>query len=270
MLMGIIVALTIASITLHIVNLIEHHNECITSILSIVFLSLMFVSPFLKRFLGSIGDWIFIIVASCSLLFQGYAYGEHIEDDSNVILGVSVLCTVLSSYVGHSLKKKEEKREKVDIDKSVRYYMNTHVAKFILSTIALIILIVNYAENRYDGVLDTTILVLIVSLLIYISFSGLAFVPPSDQTQLYVEFLCGLGPTIQIFEFSKDTSLLKVAGILSLTGASIITGQTLGNASSIAILLLIVLASVCDHLAAKYYNTGYMLAIERARFQGRV
>ena len=109
MLMGIIVALTIASITLHIVNLIEHHNECITSILSIVFLSLMFVSPFLKRFLGSSGDWIFIIVASCSLLFQGYAYGEHIEDDSNVILGISVLCTVLSSYVGHSLKKKEEK-----------------------------------------------------------------------------------------------------------------------------------------------------------------
>ena len=77
LLMCMVVGLTITSIVLHSIHLAD--TNAISSIVSIVFLSLMFVTPMLKRFLGDIGQWIFIVVAVGSLISQSYAYGEYIH-----------------------------------------------------------------------------------------------------------------------------------------------------------------------------------------------
>lgn len=262
LLMGTVVVLTIASIVLQSINLANHHNDCTSSVLSIVFLALMFVIPMLKRFLGDIGQWIFIVVAVASLLAQSYAYGEHINDDSNTLLGISVVATLVASYLGH--KFKDSSKRKVIRNESVRWYMLIHIAKFVLASLSTILVIVNLTNHEnVDGV----IVLLIASLIIYISLAGLsAFVSPEGQVQLYVEFLCGL-ERIQMLRLNTGSKGLKIiSGAVALSGLSILVGDS-GNGVDITALVAMVLALVCDHIAVMYYRDGYMDAVNKYMLQ---
>lgn len=290
MLLALITALSITSIVMHSINLVHHHEGCVSSIVSIVFLSLMFVTPMLKRFIGNIGQWIFIVVACGSLVSQAYAYGEHIDEDSNVILGISVISTVLASFLGHWLKKKKvlkkevvtgerdmnsmfnknkllqasNNKEWVYSEKNVLYYITAAIVKFVCALVSLIILIVLLAEETYSSSLDAIIVLTISGLLVYISLAALvAFVSVRDQIDMYVEFLCGIGPRIRMFQLSGKTTETKiVSSAVVLAGISSWCGNTLGDVRLIIALGFYVLALVADHAAVMYFKEDYIKKIK--------
>ena len=259
--MCMVVGLTITSIVLHSIHLAD--TNAISSIVSIVFLSLMFVTPMLKRFLGDIGQWIFIVVAVGSLLSQSYAYCENIPNEK---LGVSVLCTLVASYLGHMFK--ERKKIKTSItskydEKKVRYYMLTHIVKFMLASASLVIAIVNLSQEKIPS--DIIAVLTISALFVYVFLAGLvAFISPMDQVQLYIELLCGLGPKIQMFDLSGNTVDTKIiSGAASLAGLSIMVGSIDSNISYVISLIAICLALVADHVAVLYFRDHYMMKIEQ-------
>lgn len=258
-----VVALSIVSIVLQLVKITDYSDDTNSSLVSLIFLFLMFVVPMGKRLLGELGRWIFILVGVGSLLSQSYAYGEHLEADSNVLLGLSVLSTIVSSYVGHMLKESRSSRSNNNtIDqRKVDNYVLVNVLKFLTALSAFVTLIVNVAENHYSTNTLTTILVLTISsLIIYISLAAMvAFINIEDQVELHLELFCGLGPVVQMYKVSQSTTDFKiVSSAIALSGLSILVGYTEGSGQTITALSLFTLALVCDHIAVAYYKDSYI------------
>lgn len=263
-----VVALSIVSIVLQLVKITDYSDDTNSSLVSLIFLFLMFVVPMGKRLLGELGRWIFILVGVGSLLSQSYAYGEHLDADSNVLLGLSVLSTIVSSYVGHMLKESRPSGSNDDtIDqRKVNNYVLVNVIKFLTALSAFVTLIVNVAERHYSTNTLTTILVLTMSsLFIYILLAAtVAFINPKDQVDLYVELLCGLGPLIQMYKVSQSTTDFKIiSSAISLSGLSILVGHTGGSTQTIVALTFFTLALVCDHVAVAYYKDSYIRKLRK-------
>lgn len=255
-----VVALSIVSIVLQLVKITDYSDDTNSSLVSLIFLFLMFVVPMGKRLLGELGRWIFILVGVGSLLSQSYAYGEHLEADSNVLLGLSVLSTIVSSYVGHMLKQPMSPDDTID-QRKVDNYVLVNVLKFLTALSAFVTLIVNVAESHYTTNTLTTILVLTISsLIIYILLAAMvAFINIEDQVELHLELFCGLGPVVQMYRVSQSTTDFKiVSSAIALSGLSILVGHTEGSGQTITALSLFTLALVCDHIAVAYYKDSYI------------
>ena len=88
-----VTVLSILSISLQAVYLQTHPNNP-SSVVSIVALALMFVTPMAKVYLGAIGEWIFIVTSLVSLGAQGYAFGHGIGKPEEILVGLSGLDTL--------------------------------------------------------------------------------------------------------------------------------------------------------------------------------
>ena len=93
-----VTVLSILSISLQAVYLQTHPNNP-SSVVAIVALALMFVTPMAKVYLGAIGEWIFIVTSLVSLGAQGYAFGHGIGKPEEILVGLSLISTERILYM---------------------------------------------------------------------------------------------------------------------------------------------------------------------------
>ena len=95
-----VTVLSILSISLQAVYLQTHPNNP-SSVVAIVALALMFVTPMAKVYLGAIGEWIFIVTSLVSLGAQGYAFGHGIgkPDGYSIIIFVHSCHSTLRQFL---------------------------------------------------------------------------------------------------------------------------------------------------------------------------
>lgn len=105
---AIVSILSLLSLVIQIINITPDYNSNdLISIVAIGFLGLLFIVPMLKRFkkIKPIVDWVFIVVSVGSLVSQGIAYGKHRNTNAVDLLAVSVVSTLLASFLGHYIRE---------------------------------------------------------------------------------------------------------------------------------------------------------------------
>jgi len=242
-------------------------NALTASWVSIIALCLMFVLPMAKRFIGEIGDWLFIVDSVVSLSAQAIAFG--IKRSSDLLL-VSLIATVIASYVGHFMKTK--KKTNYDVvrvvpdEEAIRNYMILSLVKVLAALGPIIVYIVH--DFDYPNNLDGWFWAAFISLTLYILFGALAaFASPNILLINNIE-VCGSDP-ISLMELNLGAKPFKILiSAIILTSLSIVYGETLEVVDLVSVLCYVV-ALVCDHVNAKYFKKGYAKAVKTSRKRRR-
>ena len=268
-----VIVLSAISIVLQLNFVLDHINKDDTNALtaswvSIIALGLMFVLPMAKRVIGEIGDWLFIVTSVVSLSAQGIAFGMKRSSD---YLLISLIATVIASYVGHFMKKRKKKTNYsvvrvVSDEEAIRNYMILSLVKVLAALGPIIVYIVH--DFDYPNNLDGWFWAAFISLTLYILFGALAaFASPNMLMFNNIEF-CGSDP-ISLMELNLGAKPFKILiSAIILTSLSIVYGETLEIVDLVSVLCYVV-ALVCDHVNAKYFKKGYAKAVKTSRKRRR-
>lgn len=264
-----VTVLSILSISLQAVYLQTHTNNP-SSVAAIIALALMFVTPMAKVYLGAIGEWIFIVTSLVSLGAQGYAFGHGIGKPEEILVGLSLISTIIASYVGHYMKprsKSSNLKTTISVGKAasdVGQYMFFSFVQFLATVIPIVFYILWSQMDGYSSTLIEIWVVTLISLILYSVYSALsAFMEPDVLSVYAAAWLCTSDKSI--LEWMQESKALKIVlSALAFSGLTIVYGNTESVADLVSVITFTV-ALVAEHINALYYKETYYQTVRRRR-----
>ena len=236
-----VTVLSILSISLQAVYLQTHPNNP-SSVVAIVALALMFVTPMAKVYLGAIGEWIFIVTSLVSLGAQGYAFGHGIGKPEEILVGLSLISTILASYVGHYMKprsKSSNLKTTPSVGQAasdVGQYMFFSFVQFLATVIPIVFYILWSQMDGYSSTLIEVWIVTLISLVLYSVYSALsAFMEPDVLSVYAATWMCTSDKSI--LEWMQESKALKIVlSALAFSGLTIVYGNTESVADLVSVI----------------------------------
>ena len=267
-----VTVLSILSISLQAVYLQTHPNNP-SSVVAIVALALMFVTPMAKVYLGAIGEWIFIVTSLVSLGAQGYAFGHGIGKPEEILVGLSLISTILASYVGHYMKPRKSERKTSNFKSTpsvgqaasdVGQYMFFSFVQFLATVIPIVFYILWSQMDGYSSTLIEVWIVTLISLVLYSVYSALsAFMEPDVLSVYAATWMCTSDKSI--LEWMQESKALKIVlSALAFSGLTIVYGNTESVADLVSVITFTV-ALVAEHVNALYFKQTYYQTVRRRR-----
>ena len=264
-----VTVLSILSISLQAVYLQTHPNNP-SSVVAIVALALMFVTPMAKVYLGAIGEWIFIVTSLVSLGAQGYAFGHGIGKPEEILVGLSLISTILASYVGHYMKprsKSSNLKTTPSVGQAasdVGQYMFFSFVQFLATVIPIVFYILWSQMDGYSSTLIEVWIVTLISLVLCSVYSALsAFMEPDVLSVYAATWMCTSDKSI--LEWMQESKALKIVlSALAFSGLTIVYGNTESVADLVSVITFTV-ALVAEHVNALYFKQTYYQTVRRRR-----
>ena len=262
--------LSIVSISLQAVYLQTHPNNP-SSVAAIVALALMFVTPMAKFYLGAIGEWIFIVTSLVSLGAQGYAFGHGIGKPEEVLVGLSLISTIIASYVGHYMKPPKRKTSNFktmpttgQVASDIGQYMFFSFVQFLATAIPVILYILWSQMDGYSTTLIEIWVVTLISLILYSVFGGIAaFMEPDVLSTYNAYWMCNSDKSV--LEWMQESKAVKIVlSALAFSGLTIVYGYT-ENMADLVNVVVFTVALVAEHINALYYKEIYYQTVRRRR-----
>ncbi len=237
--------LSVLSIILQSVNLMDYHPDDTYSIVAIVSTALMFVLPWSRRFLRGVGDWLFIITSLVSLISQAMAFGKYAKTDAHDILLISTVASVLGAFVGHFIKTKKDEV----------YHGSPLINKFKMLFIvaSLIVYLLDSKMDPKPIAFDIMLVLTIICIPIYLFITFvLITLKPEEIKSGYVKLMDNEMPLKEFFHRRRKPLTLLVSAI-PLTTYSIFVGE-MTSTVNIVTLGLFLMALVLEHVNALYFK----------------
>ena len=262
---AIVSILSLLSLVLQIISITPDYNSNdLISIVAIGFLGLLFIVPMLKRFkkIKTIVDWVFIVVSVGSLVTQGIAYGKHRNTNAVDLLAVSVVSTLLASFLGHFIKagpyqqymtdkmKDRKNMHFQDIDDAIKLIPKKqfpiYAAKMVFIIVPLITYLIDHLLNDRTVVMEGIVIGTLAGLIVYLLVTLLVMMFAFETSMK--AYIGTLDVNLTILINKKPYCLISSA--VALAGLSILVGIEQTPAAIINGSSLIV-ALVLEHIKIK-------------------
>lgn len=237
--------LSIVSIVLHTMHLIDYQPNDIFSITAIISTSLLFVLPWAKKFIPYVGEWLFILTSLTSLISQAMSFGKFAYTDAHDLLLVSLIASILGAFVGHYITNRNRIRHGNPLINKI---------KMLFILLPMIIYLLDAKIDPKPIAFDVLIVLSLICLPIYAFITFILITRTKlSMTRSYISIMGENVIRLDDLFHKRRKPLVLLVSVIPLTTFSIIVAD---NASSINIIILslFIVALVFEHINALYFD----------------